>query len=187
MILSHIAALSINGVIGSKGKLPWHLPEDLKFFKEKTWNKILIMGRKTLDSFPCGALPHRMHIVLTKNPKKTKNEKAPIYFVSNIKEALKKAESEINTEDKEEVFIIGGSQIFSQSMDFIQYAYLTLIHKEYSGDTFYPQTPEKNLSLRGFTLIERKDKEGSPTFSFLTYKKKRDKGRGYSTDIMVPD
>ena len=77
---------------------------------------------------------------------------------------------------KEDVFIIGGGQIFTQSLHVIEYAHLTLIHQTFEGDTFYPQIPQKNKSynrfhLKGFTLIEHKDRPGPPPFSFLTYRK----------------
>ena len=201
MILSHIAALSINGVIGNKGQLPWHLPEDLKFFRLKTLHKIMIMGRKTLDSFPDGKLlPHRVHIVLSQSYSQNQNSalshplaQKGVHFVSDMKSALKKAQfqadalqyenpplapsSRFGDFPGEEVFIIGGGEVFTQSFSLIQYAYLTLVHEIFEGDVFYPHIPQKNKNgdnfyLKGFHLIERKDCPGPLPFSFLIYKRK---------------
>jgi dihydrofolate reductase len=85
MILSHIVAMDRNGAIGKDNKLPWHLPEDLKFFKETTQGKIMIMGRKTFDSIG-RILPGRFHIVITRQ--NLKSENSNLLYVSSWDEAL---------------------------------------------------------------------------------------------------
>ncbi|MGZ3771014.1 MAG: dihydrofolate reductase [Bdellovibrio sp.] len=169
MILTHIAACSENHVIGVQGDLPWSLPEDMKFFRETTKGHIMIMGRKTFDSFKGRTLPNRYHIVITRNPAEhtfESSEKSPVVFVSSLQEAIKHAEP-LTSKWGEEVFIIGGGEIYKQSIGMADKIYLTLIHKDFPGDTYYPQIDEKV-----FTLKQRKDVELPIPFSFLTYLRK---------------
>lgn len=169
MILTHVVACSQNRVIGAQGGLPWHLPEDMKFFRETTKGHIMIMGRKTFDSFNGRALPNRYHIVITRDPSKhsfPSTESSPVVFVSSIEEAVKHAEP-LTTQWGDEVFIIGGGEIYRQAMPITQKIYLTLIHREFPGDTYYPEIDEKV-----FTQTHRRDVESPIPFSFLTYLKK---------------
>lgn len=169
MILTHIAACSENHVIGVQGDLPWILPEDMKFFRDTTKGHIMIMGRKTFDSFKGRTLPNRYHIVITRNPPQkgfASGESSPVVFVSSIKEALKHAEP-LTAKWGGEVFIIGGGEIYKQSMDCVDKIYLTLIHREFPGDTYYPEIDDKV-----FTLIDRRNVELPIPFSFLTYLRK---------------
>lgn len=166
MILTHIAACSENHIIGVQGDLPWSLPEDMKFFRDTTKGHIMIMGRKTFDSFKGRTLPNRYHIVVTRNPSEhsfTSTESSPVVFVSSIEEAIKHAEP-LTTKWGDEVFIIGGGEIYKQSMGLTNKIYLTLIHREFPGDTYYPKIDEKF-----FTLTHRRDVEVPIPFSFLTY------------------
>lgn len=166
MIVTHIAACSQNHVIGTQGGLPWNIPEDMKFFRDTTKGHIMIMGRKTFDSFNGRALPNRYHIVVTRQPEKQSfpsMEKSPVVFMASLEEALKHAQS-LTATWGEEVFIIGGGEIYKQAMPYTDKILLTLIHREFPGDTFYPQIDEKV-----FTLSARKDIEASIPFSFLTY------------------
>jgi dihydrofolate reductase len=170
MILTHIVACSQNRVIGSQGDLVWNIPEDMKFFKDTTKGHIMIMGRKTFESFKGRALPHRSHIVITRNPENFKFEStptSPVVFVASLQEAIKLAETQ-TIQWGEEVFIIGGGEIYKQSLEqgFTDKIYLTLIHKDYEGDTSYPTIPETM-----FKLVEQRDVEGPIPFSFLTYLK----------------
>ncbi|MGZ3781192.1 MAG: dihydrofolate reductase [Pseudobdellovibrionaceae bacterium] len=169
MILTHIAACSENHVIGVQGDLPWSLPEDMKFFRDTTKGHIMIMGRKTFDSFKGRTLPNRYHIVITRNPSKENlhsSEKSPVVFVSSLEEAIQQAQP-LTAQWGEEVFIIGGGEIYKQSLPVANKIYLTLIHKEFPGDTYYPEIDDKV-----FTLINRRDVEVPIPFSFLTYLRK---------------
>ncbi|WP_413559965.1 dihydrofolate reductase [Bdellovibrio sp. HCB209] len=171
MILTHIVACSENHVIGTQGGLPWDLPEDMKFFKDTTKGHIMIMGRKTFDSFNGRALPNRYHIVITRDPSKQKfesTEKSPVVYVASLEEAVAHAKP-LTEKWGEEVFIIGGGEIYKQAIEkkLTDKIYLTLIHREFPGDTYYPQI-DQNV----FKLTQRRDVELPIPFSFLTYMKK---------------
>lgn len=140
MIVSQIAAQSSNRVIGIHNNLPWNIPEDLNYFKEKTKEKIIIMGRKTFESLP-KMLPKRFHIVISRNPKLEKKEN--ILWVNSLESALDQAKKLIPPWP-EEIFIIGGGEIFLQALPCTQRIYLTQIHKEYDGDAFFPEF-DKNI------------------------------------------
>lgn len=171
MIISHIVACADNRVIGTQGELPaWNIPEDMKFFRETTQGHVIIMGRKTFESFKGRALPNRYHIVITRNPSEHKfasSATSPVVFVSSLEEAVQIAQS-LTSQWGEEVFIIGGGEIYKQAFEknLTDKIYLTLIHKEFQGDTFYPSINEQE-----FKLTERRDHTGSICFSFLTYVK----------------
>lgn len=163
MILTHVAAMSKNRVIGALGKLPWNIPEDMKFFKETTKKHIMIMGRKTFESMP-KVLPDRFHIVISRNP--TKIDHPDVLFVPNIESALQEATKRI-PKWPEEVFIIGGGEIYRQTMTYVDKIYLTVVDQEVDGDAFYP-----TLDERQFILIEERPNLGDIPFSIKTYLKK---------------
>src|SRR5579872_5199461 len=117
MNISLIAAMSQNGVIGQNNKLPWHIPEELKYFKSKTLNKPVIMGRKTFESMGCKPLPNRINIILTKE--KSFEAKGCI-VVHSIEEALK------TVKGYEEVMVIGGANIYEQFLPLASCLYLTV-------------------------------------------------------------
>ncbi len=133
-----VVALSENNVIGNNGKLPWHLPADLKFFKKLTLEHPLIMGRKTFASLP-KPLPRRVHIVLTKN-KELRSRNKEVIFVFSWDEALQKAVDIAKTNQKQQAFIIGGEQIFRQVLEnnFVSEAFLTRVHTRTNGNAFFP-------------------------------------------------
>ncbi len=174
MNLSHIIAMSENRVIGKDNQLPWHLPADLKFFKEKTNNHIILMGRKTFESIK-KPLPNRYHIVITRAPPTTnlfleyKNNN-PVVYVESIDKALLHSQS-LTKQWGEEVFLIGGGEIFKQSIAIIDTIYLTVIHKNIEGDVFYPEF--NTNSLIQFELTENIDHNEPMPFSFQTWKRIR--------------
>ncbi|TVQ78229.1 MAG: dihydrofolate reductase [Bradymonadales bacterium] len=163
MIISAIAAMSRNRVIGLRGALPWHIPADLKFFKEKTLGKSLIMGRKTFESFP-KPLPDRENIVLTRR-KGYQAVGAKVF--SDLAEAIDYCRSKQPLPD--EIFIGGGSEIYQAAMPMLQRIYLTVIEKDFDGDTFFPEIPP------GFSLTESQPgRQESPvplSFEFRTYER----------------
>ena len=130
MIVSAIAAIGKDGVIGREGKLPWHLPDDLKRFRAITWGKPIIMGRKTHESLG-RALPGRTNIVLTRSPG-YRAEGCTV--VSSPIEALSLAASS----GAEEAVVIGGSEVFRQFMPLCEKVYLTIVEGEFEGDAFFP-------------------------------------------------
>ena len=163
IILSHIVAVSKNNVIGAKGKLPWDIPEDLKYFFNKTKNKVLIMGRKTFESLG-KALPHRLNVVLSSRSDWT--AKGAVVF-SNFEKALDYAkQDEIVKKYGTEIFIGGGGEIYKQTLPLMDKLYITRIYKEYEGDAFYPQVPSSQ-----FKEISRIDRAEPVPFSFLVYEK----------------
>ena len=129
MIISLIAAMGKNRVIGKDNSLPWKLPEDMKRFKEITSGKPVIMGRKTFESIG-RPLPNRLNIIITRD----KNYKAEgCIVVHSINEALKAAEG------NSEVMIIGGEQIFREFLPMANRMYLTLIDEDFEGDAYFPE------------------------------------------------
>lgn len=169
MILTHIAACSQNRVIGTQGGLPWELPEDMKFFRDTTKGHVMIMGRKTFDSFNGRALPNRYHIVITREPAKysfPSSESSPVVFVESLEAAIDHAKP-LTAKWGDEVFIIGGGEIYKQALPVTDKIYLTMIHQEFKGDTYYPEIDE-NI----FSLTNRRDIREPIPFSFLTYLRK---------------
>ena len=128
--LAAIVVVAQDGAIGRGGNLLCHLPADLKHFKQITMGHSIIMGRKTFDSFPKGALPGRQNIVVTRNP----HFHAPDVTVAHtVDEALRAVEM------PGEVFIIGGAQIYAATFAMIQTLYLTRLHATFPGaDAFFP-------------------------------------------------
>lgn len=158
MILSHIVAASQNGVIGGNGCLPWRIPEDLKFFKEKTLGHVVIMGRKTFETLP-GALGNRLNVVVTRDPA---YKKQGAVAVPNFQTAIDLAREHRSTYGNE-VFIAGGGEIYRQTMDLVDRIYLTLIHQDFSGDAYYPVK-----ELQEFHEVRRDDRFQPIAYSFLT-------------------
>ena len=159
-----IVAADLNWGIGIKGDLLTPLPEDMKFFREKTKDSVVIMGRKTLESFPGHKpLKNRVNIVIT-----TSNElnTEGIVKVSSVEEAVKEAEK---YKDKE-VFVIGGGTVYTQMLDLCDTAYITKINKVFEeADTFIPNLDK----MPQWEIVEKSEiKEYNGTeFSFVTYKR----------------
>ena len=160
MIISLIAAMDRNHLIGDKNQLPWHLPADFAHFKSVTMGKPIIMGRKTFESIG-RPLPGRTNIVLTRDPK-TKFE--GVECVASFQEAIAKI-------DADEVMIIGGSSIYEMLLADTNRMYLTYVQAEFEGDAWFPAfnedewvevesvvlpADEKNLYDCRFVTLERK-------------------------------
>ncbi|MEI8278804.1 MAG: dihydrofolate reductase [Bacteroidota bacterium] len=132
MILSLIVALAENNAIGIRGELPWHLPEDLKFFKRTTIGKPVFMGRKTYESLG-RPLPGRLNIVLSSQKDFALPQGVLLY--NDIPEAIERLQKEHN----EEAFIIGGGQVFEDTLPYAQRMYLTRVHTSIpDADAFFP-------------------------------------------------
>ncbi len=132
MVISLIAAVARNGVIGKDNKLPWNLPDDLKYFREKTKGHPVIMGKKTFLSVG-RPLPGRTNIILTHE----KDFSAlGCLLAASLTEAFELAET---APGGEEVFVIGGAEIYRQTLPLAQKLYLTLVDADFDGDTFFPE------------------------------------------------
>jgi dihydrofolate reductase len=129
-MISLLVAYDLNRVIGIDNKMPWHIPEELKYFKKITMGKAIVMGRKTFESIG-RALPGRLNIIVTRNEEYV-TEGAEVYH--DLQKAIERGK-----EFSEEVVIIGGAEIFNLSMDIADRLYITIIRKEYEGDTFFPE------------------------------------------------
>lgn len=169
MILSAIAAMACNRVIGVDNKLPWHLPEDLKFFREKTKGRVLIMGRKTFESLG-KPLPHRFHIVITRQ-ENYRFEDPNVQVVRSLYMAIELAHmltEKYKQKFGDEVFIVGGGEIYKESLDVINRLYLTVIEKEFVGDAYFPEFDTQAMPLK-----EKQDLVSSTQipFSFRTYER----------------
>lgn len=153
-----IVAIAENYGIGKNNDLLWHISGDLKRFKKITTGHTIIMGRKTFFSLPKGALPNRRNIVITDCPE----DCCPgAEIVSSIEEAIKIADK-----DKEN-FIIGGGMIYEQFMPLANKMYLTIVHKEFDADVFFPEINYDEWKI----IEEEKHLDHNPPFSYLTMKK----------------
>lgn len=165
MIISLIVAASTNNVIGKNNELPWKLPNDMKFFKNTTWGMPVIMGRKTFESLnKQQPLPGRINIVLTKQ----KDWKAE----GTIKtESIKDAMFVAKDADTNEIFFIGGAEIFKEIMPKANRIYLTRVHSNVEGDVYFPAIDEKKWQ-RTFKKDCHKDDKHEYDYTFETWEKK---------------
>jgi dihydrofolate reductase len=162
MTISMIAAMGQNRVIGRDGNLPWHLPDDFKFFKRKTQGCPVIMGRKTFDSMG-KPLPGRRNIVITRNPDLKIPGAEVVHSLENALQLVEPSEGE--------TFIIGGSEIYRQGLEVADRIYLTLVHEAFEGDTFFPEFDES-----AWAVVHREDHEADDRnphpFTFVTYERR---------------
>jgi len=154
-MISHIVALSDNNVIGVDGEIPWHLPEDLKRFKRMTSNHVVIMGRKTHEGIG-KPLPNRVNIIITRQ---VGYRSEGCLIAASLEDALKVSEM-----NDDEIFIIGGGEIYKQSMHLIDTIHMTRVWGEIEGDTKYPDIPS---DFKCENIEDLKD------FSYITYKRKK--------------
>ena len=166
MRISLIVAMAENRTIGLDGGMPWHIPEDLEFFKMVTMGHPVIMGRKTYQSIGA-ALPGRTNIVVTRD----KDFKAAdVDVVHDVEKALTRAKAveELWGADggKEEIFVIGGAEIYGQALAEAQRIYMTEVHQELPGDAFFPE-----LADGEWKESDRQERDakvpGGPAYSFV--------------------
>ena len=163
MKTSLVVAVARNRVIGRDNDLPWRLPEDLKFFKRVTMGKPMIMGRRTYESIG-KPLPGRTNIVVTRNPA---YEAQGVVVTTSLKKAVELAEEVARREGVEEATIIGGAEIFRESLGFADRIYLTEVHAEVEGDVLFPEYDRRHW--RETFREDRKADEKHPfDYSFVT-------------------
>ena len=162
MNLTAIAAVAQNGIIGNNNDLIWRLPDDLKHFKKLTKGHTIIMGRKTWESIGAKPLPHRTHIIITRN---FDYEAEGAEVVSTIDEALEMAHADVQP------FIVGGGEIYKLAMPFVKRLELTIVHKDFEGDTQFPDFDYDDWKEVGNERHEA-DERHDYAFSFLTLVRK---------------
>ena len=161
MKISLIVAMASNRVIGLNNKMPWHLSADLKKFKKITMGSPILMGRKTHESIG-KPLPGRTNIIISRNQDYQQNG---CLVFNDLETALKKT-----CENAEEIFVIGGSDLYEAILPMADTIYLTLINREFPGDTFFPE-----IDLDDWSEVEREDIKDDPdadfSYSFLKFEK----------------
>lgn len=156
-IISMIAAMAKNRVIGHENSLPWHLPEDLKHFKQMTLGKPVVMGRKTYESMG-KPLPGRKNIVVTRN---AHYQEEGCIVVTSLEQAI------VHLADVKEIMIIGGTEIYRLALPIAHRMYLTFIDLEVTGDAYFPEWDElmwQQQSIQSFPAQEAK-----PAYVFVEY------------------
>lgn len=156
-MISLVVAMSENNCIGDKGDLPWHIPEDMLRVKNLTIGKVVVMGRRTWESLPekFRPLPKRTNVVITRNKGYSVPDGVEVY------DDVKKA---IEAHKGEDIVSFGGSAIYALMMPYVDTLYITKVHKEVNGDTFFPE-----FDMSDWQEVDRDDRDG---YSFLEYKKK---------------
>jgi dihydrofolate reductase len=166
MILSAIAAMAANRVIGKNGDLPWDLPEDMKFFRNTTKGHVMIMGRKTFESFG-KPLPGRLHVVISRQ-QDYRPEGAHVFHTQE--EAVEFCK-EVTTRERakwgDEVFIVGGGEIYKAMLPVTDRIYLTEIHESFDGDAKFPE-----FSKSEFKEVARRPGSGPVAYEFVTYERR---------------
>ncbi len=153
MSLTLIAAVANNNVIGKNQDLPWRIPEDWAYFKKVTSGHTILMGRKTFESLG-KPLPNRKHLVITRQTD---------YHVPEGVEVYPSIEKALAAHPNKDIFIIGGGEIYQQTINRADTLYITHIHQTVDGDTVFPE-----INVNHWQETWREDHDG---FSFVTYKK----------------
>ena len=158
-MLSISVAVAKNNVIGKDNTLPWHISEDLKRFKRITSDKKMIMGRKAFESLP-GILPNRKHIIITRNTdfKVDSDMVKIVYDLNSLVEKYSKCEDEI--------FVIGGAEIYEQFLPYVQKIYLTQIDENFDGDTYFPELNYNEFKTE-FTSEKFTDEKNGLHYTFI--------------------
>lgn len=160
-MIKTIVAVSSNNVIGKNNNMLWHLSDDFKRFKELTTGHYIIMGRKTFESFP-KPLPNRTHVIITRQ---VDYKKEGCIVVSSLEKAFQVIPND------EDAFVIGGGEIYKQSMDLVDELEITRVHANFEGDTIFPEIEEKDWLLVS-QEYHPKDEKHAYDFTFQTFVRK---------------
>ena len=163
MKISIIAAVAQNSTIGKNNDLPWHLPDDFAYFKRKTSHHPIIMGRKSLEALG-KPLPNRTNIVVTRNPD---FQTDGITVVHTLDDAVSAAKA-VNDQ---EIFVIGGSEIYTIALPIATTLYLTEIHKPYDGDAYFPPFDKADWTEASRQTHPADDRHET-AFDFVEYERK---------------
>lgn len=164
MIISCIVAIGKNNVIGLNNKMPWHIPEDLKYFKKTTTGHCVILGRKNFDSIG-RPLPQRTNIIITRN-------KSFFHSGCITAESIEKALSIALETGENEAFIIGGAEIYKQTIEYWDKLYLTEIDAFFEGDTFFPDLDFSEWIMEKEQTVLKSD-SNPYNLTFRIYRRKR--------------
>jgi dihydrofolate reductase len=165
-VISLVAAMAENRVIGRGNRLPWHLPADLAHFRRLTLDKPIIMGRRTWESLP-GLLPRRTHIVVSRNPS---------YRASGCLVVASPEEAIDATSGAEEAFVVGGERLYRTMLPTAQRMYLTLVETAVEGDVFFPAWHPEEWRVVGREVRPRDDRNAYD-LTFLTLERLNDQTR----------
>lgn len=157
-MITIIAAIAENNALGKDNQLIWHLPADLIRFKKVTSNHHIIMGRKTFESLG-KPLPNRSTIIITRNPDYTAEG---CVVVHSLQEAIDAAKEDENP------FILGGAEIYTQSIEFVDKLDLTFVHHQFEADVFFPKI-DKNVWKETLREDFKADEKNNYDYSFVTY------------------
>lgn len=159
--LTLIAAMASNRVIGADGGMPWHIPGDLRWFKQQTLDKPILMGRRTFDSIG-RALPGRRNLVLTRHPETLAGR--GVEGVTSLETAL------AQLQDVPELMIIGGAQLYTLTLPMASRLVVTRIERAYEGDTFFPEVHWSEWTLTDEQAVAGDDH--TPPHRFMTWRRK---------------
>lgn len=162
-MISLLVAMDQNNVIGYDNDMPWHLPKDLKYFKETTTNHTIIMGRKTYESIG-RALPKRRNIVLTRSQNNFPNDIEVIHDLEDIRKLN-------DAQPNEEFFVIGGGHLYKQVLPFADKLYITEIDATFKGDTYFPEFSSDNWEQISKVKGE-KNETNNYDYYFVVYERK---------------
>lgn len=162
MKISMIAAMTEDRVIGIKNTLPWKLPNDMKWFRQNTMGKPIVMGRKTFESFGAKALPGRTNIIITRDESYQAEDSVVVH---SVEEALKAAG------DADEVMIIGGASFYEQMLPKADRLYLTFVQAELEGDAWFPEINNNDWN-KVEKINNKKDKKNRYAHSFIILDRK---------------
>ncbi|WP_369899853.1 dihydrofolate reductase [Bacillus manliponensis] len=162
-MISLLVAMDKNRVIGKDNDLPWHLPADLAYFKKVTMGHHIIMGRKTFESIG-RPLPGRTNVIITRNTDYKVEGCQVIHSIDDVKK--------MSEETNEELFVIGGAEIFKEVLSFANRLYITKIEEEFEGDTFFPEVSESEWEE---VFVEQgvMDDKNPYTYYFCRYEKRK--------------
>ena len=160
-MVSIIVAIAQNGTIGDKNSLLWHIKEDMRFFRTTTSGHAVVMGRKTFESLGSRPLPKRTNIVITRADRAFEGA----LTAHSLEEAIRLAEGD------EEIFIIGGAQIYREALRIADRMYITRVMHDYEGDTSFPDIDLSEWELVSEEKHDRGEEYEYP-FAFLTYERR---------------
>lgn len=169
-MLSMIIAAAENRVMGKDNQMPWHLPNDLQYFKRSTMGKPMIMGRKTYESLG-KPLPGRPHIIITRQTNyQAPNANEQVQVVTNLADAIIAAQALVADTEEQEVMVIGGAEICSLAFPQTERLYLTQVHAEVDGDVYFPE-----FNPNEWREVSREDYQASDNnpydYSFIVFER----------------